>query len=240
MSLIKLFGVLGGSGGGGLFPLVSPSNTAIYQTRITSGFAWAAIEYRNDGIEYRNPNASTVTQTTSRGNWLDSGTVAEVWIEDASTVGGAWNISAGTGRLQLNTTRIWKMRAGTGGFATRTALFNFYNAASGGDLIGTATFEMTAESVNKLVRWMVDAQSLDAIGLRCVSVASAIIPDIFDTDGSQSGIARKFGLTRASLQKRMSQLRDIAPGFQARSQRSEAVRKASRLRALRQHVKYCQ
>lgn len=131
----------------GLYPVISPSSTAIFKLRASSGFAWAAVEFRSTGVEYENVNATNTTQTLSRGTWLDTGLNSEVWIQDASSVGDAWNVTPGTTRLVLSTTRIWKMRASTGGLVTRTALFNFYNAASGGDLIGSVTYEITAESI---------------------------------------------------------------------------------------------
>lgn len=94
----------------------------------------------------------------------------------------------------------------------------------------------TSETLGRLVRWMATGTTLESIGLRAVALGSVIAPEAFeDCNGSQQSIARKFGLTRAAVQQRVSELRDIAPSFQSRNMRGQDVREASRQRALQQH-----
>lgn len=97
-------------------------------------------------------------------------------------------------------------------------------------------FRQTAETLERITRWLAEGNCLEAIGLRAVAMITLLQPHAFDAcAGSQTSIARHFGLTRAALQQRCSELRDIAPTFQGRNQRSPAVRDASRQRAIEQH-----
>jgi hypothetical protein len=130
-------------GAGGLS--VSPSTSNITKLEV-GGQAYAVIQFNTSGVEYQNTDPAGTTADQSRGNWLDSGSSSDVWVEDASSGVDAWHTSAGAGRLNLGTTRTWIMSESVGiGTDVRNAVFNFYDAAAGGNLIGTASYTITAE-----------------------------------------------------------------------------------------------
>lgn len=124
---------------------VSPSTSNIIKS-VVGATCYAVIEFSSTGIEYANTPGSNTAGNQSRGNWLDSGAASDVWVEDVSTVGDAWSVSAGAGRLNLGTSRKWYLEQNSGiGEQTRTADFDFWDASSGGNLIASVSYTMTAE-----------------------------------------------------------------------------------------------
>jgi len=123
-------------------PAVSPVNPGKSNSR-GLGTCYSGVTWNADGIEYINLAANPVA-TNSQGAWLDSGTVAEVWVEVTETVG-AFDIGP-LGRLQLNTSRVFYKVQSSVGSSSVTCYFSFYDAASGGNLLATsATNTYTAE-----------------------------------------------------------------------------------------------
>ncbi|MHC4157202.1 MAG: hypothetical protein ACYST6_20130 [Planctomycetota bacterium] len=124
---------------------VSPSSTDITkQTYWETCYAY--IEYRSTGVEYENSADNSATTDGSRGNWLDAGASSEVWVQRVIN-SGSLGVDAGSGRLQLSTSRTFGVSA-YGTTATCDLTFNFYDAASGGNLIGSAGVVLTATGTN--------------------------------------------------------------------------------------------
>ena len=124
---------------------VSPNSGAIYQFGVT-GTVYAGVQFNTSGFEFRNAGASSQAFTTSRGKWLDGGASSAVWIE--RTINGVGSLNwtdAGTGRLQLSTTREFGVLQTTDGQNVVNVTFDFYDAASGGSLLGSVTYDITAD-----------------------------------------------------------------------------------------------
>lgn len=126
---------------------VSPSSANISGAS-TGVTAYAGISYNSSGEEFKTDTSGNSGYTVSRGNWLDVGTAAEVWVQMTRTGGtlGSWNSEdAGSTRLQLNTTRSWRiLRTSPDGSDSIIADFDFYDAASGGNLLASVNFQCTA------------------------------------------------------------------------------------------------
>ena len=136
-----LIGCFGSSG-----PVVSPSGSGV--TRLSSNNpTYAGVQYNTSGIEYANATAGTASYTVSRGNWLDSGTTSEVWLERTLNSGTLSGSDPGAGRHAMTSTRTLAVQDTTllGGAVTCNVTVNFYDAASGGNLLGSATYTLSAE-----------------------------------------------------------------------------------------------
>ena len=122
-------------------PTVSPNTANSWWNLNGPGFCYSMLQFRNDGIEYKNASANVSTTTnSSRGAWLDSGLASEVWVERILTVGHTLNqADPGAGRLNLAISRTYGVsHGGPSGFKLCGLTFNFYDAASGGSLIGSS------------------------------------------------------------------------------------------------------
>ena len=126
---------------------VSP-NTANIDLFNEAATAYAGVEFNTSGVEYRNANGGSTSFTYSRGNWLDVGSSSNVWVErtiNSSTGGGGLNWQdAGSGRLQLSTTRQFGVTRIAIGTYTANVTFDFYDAASGGNLLDSVTIDISA------------------------------------------------------------------------------------------------
>jgi hypothetical protein len=125
-------------------PTVSPStSTPVYNYR-SSGTCHSGVSFNSNGTEYKQSNLGSWTGT-SRGVWLDSGLNSEVWVQ-RTIVSGSLTVDAGSGRLQLSTTRNFGVQQPTSGTNSCTVRFKFYDAASGGSEIGdTGNIVISAE-----------------------------------------------------------------------------------------------
>ena len=136
-------------------PTISPVGDG-QQTSVNglSGNCYAGIQFNSNGIEYERDPA-TGTFNINKGNWLDSGSASDVWVEFVRTAGAAWNdpgppatLTYGV-RYNLGTTREWKMYRVSFGESTITGYFRFWDAASGGNQItpSSATSEWSCTRV---------------------------------------------------------------------------------------------
>lgn len=96
-------------------------------------------QFNSNGIEYeRSP--STGSYNSSQGNWLDSGSASDVWVEFIRTggVAAAWDGISNSTRYNLGTTRSFGITDG-GGSNSIIGYFRFWDAASGGtNLVDTS------------------------------------------------------------------------------------------------------
>jgi len=125
------------SASGGL--VVSPSSSAVNNTRAGAD-CFAGVRFHSDGSELGSTNAGV--WSVSRGNWLDVGTSAEVWVERTINSGTLDWTDSGAGRLQLNTIRSFGNTRTTNGTDTTNVKFDFYDAAAGGNLLATVTYDL--------------------------------------------------------------------------------------------------
>lgn len=128
------------SGGG---PVVT-ANTGSVSNNDMSGPTFANLQYNSSGEEFENSSPTSNNVTLSRGNWLDEGLSSEVWIERTINSGSLNNGDAGSGRLQLSTSRLFGNTRVADGQQTANITFDFYDAASGGSLLDTVTFSIQA------------------------------------------------------------------------------------------------
>lgn len=114
-------------------PTVS-MNTAdvIYSTAL--GACYANLQYNSSGEEFKNSAGAFDNFSTSRGDWLDSGAAADVWLERTITTGTLFT-DPGTGRLQLSTTRSFRVRDNNPSAASVSCdlEMDMWDAASGGN-----------------------------------------------------------------------------------------------------------
>ncbi len=94
----------------------------------------------------------------------------------------------------------------------------------------------TGECLGKIVSWLAQSDSLSSLGTRSLALIATTQPSALnDCNGSQTGIASRFGITKQAVSKYVSELRDLAPGFQSRNMHPQSVRAMSRERATEQH-----
>lgn len=123
---------------------ISPSSSNVSKSDSVSR-VWAVLEYKTNGIEYENSSPGNQTTNQSRGNWLDTGDVADVWVERTIDVG-SLDVDAGAGRLQLNSNRKFGLFADQIDVQSATVTFRFYDAAVDGTLLDTVSIEFTANA----------------------------------------------------------------------------------------------
>jgi hypothetical protein len=127
---------------------VSPNGSAVSKD-VPFPTCWAGVQFNSNGVEYENASGSSISFTTSRGNWLDSGSSGDVWIQrtiNSSSDGLNWKDS-GAGRLNLGTTREFGVLEPTfSDNATANVTFDFWDAASGGSKIGSVTYNISASA----------------------------------------------------------------------------------------------
>ena len=127
-------------------PAVSASTIPIYYNRNGAGTCYAIVRFNSNGIEYKNIGADNPTMNSSRGIWLDSGLNSEVWVQRTINSGSFNYTDAGSGRLQLSTSRDFGVsKGGPGGIQSCNVTFKFWDAASGGNELDSVTYSIEAE-----------------------------------------------------------------------------------------------
>lgn len=126
-------------------PRISPETGGVSKTRFNND-CYAGVRFNASGNE--DTLGPTNGWVNDRGTWLDSGDVAEVWVQRVVNSGSLNNDDPGTGRLQLNTTREFSVVRTFVGTQSANVTFNFYDAASGGNLLDSVTYNIIAEFTN--------------------------------------------------------------------------------------------
>ncbi len=124
---------------------VSPSSSNFDHIVLDPLDCYAGIQFNSSGEEFKNVSGSNQNFTTSRGNWLDSGSSSDVWIERTVNVGSLDWLDAGSGRLNLGTTREFGIERTSLGTDFLEIDFDFWDAASGGNLLGSSSVDISAE-----------------------------------------------------------------------------------------------
>lgn len=124
--------------------IISPSSVQISNVRLNNP-CWAGVRFSLAGTEVENTPSNSFS--VSRGNWLDKGSAAEVWIGRTINSGPGFNIDdPGAGRHQLSTTRTFNQQQSPVGVRTTNVTFDFWDAASGGNLLASVTYDVIAEN----------------------------------------------------------------------------------------------
>lgn len=99
-------------------------------------------------------------------------------------------------------------------------------------------FADAGEALEKLFQWICNTPDISAIGNRAIALICATRPDLIQAKRpTLAELARSVGITRACLQKHSRGIRTLTEdGFTGHGQQSQAVREASRQRALKQHA----
>lgn len=115
----------------GASPTVSMNTTDVLKSSAI-GTTYANLQYNTTGEEFQNSGRND-NFSTSRGDWLDSGSSSDVWVERTINSGSLLT-DPGSGRLQLSTTRSFKVRDtdGGSGFNECDMDMDMWDAASGG------------------------------------------------------------------------------------------------------------
>jgi hypothetical protein len=128
---------------------VSPNSSSPIEQECSNNPSFATIQYRSDGEERTNFNGCTQHghPSATRGNWLEVGDSADVWVERIMVVGTFNWSDPGAGRHNLSTTRTFTISAfGFGSTNNATATFKFWDAASGGNLLAEVTIALMCAS----------------------------------------------------------------------------------------------
>lgn len=118
---------------------------------VISGTCFGGPIFLNTGAEQEYTSTGGVT---SKGDWLDSGDPAGVWVMWTRTGGtlSDWNSLGGGNenvRLNLGTTRNFRIQRAAQGISSLQGYFRFYDAATGGNLLYTTnTVSWTVEQGN--------------------------------------------------------------------------------------------
>jgi len=105
---------------------------------------WAGVRFNADGGEDEKGNTDA-WDDNGRGNWLDLGDAENAWIERTINSGGLNDEDAGSGRLQMNTSRAFSVTRDTEGIEVCNITFTAWDAASGGNQLDTQTLDIKAE-----------------------------------------------------------------------------------------------
>lgn len=132
--LLALYGVFAAAASG---PSLSP--IANGDANVRAGTCYVGIQFNSSGVEYER-SATTGSYNVSQGNWLDSGTASDYWVEFIRTGGSAASFSgmANSTRYNLGTTRSFGFDD-NGGFNNIIGYFRFWDAASGGTNVATTS-----------------------------------------------------------------------------------------------------
>ena len=129
--------------------VITPGTDDVTQQPALDTIAYAGVGFNSDGSEVSTGTAFNLF-SVSRGDWLERGDEADVWIE-RTVVGDALNWQdPGAGRFQLNTTRTYGVFAtvpitpGTINTVTSDVTFDFWSASTGGALLESVTITLTA------------------------------------------------------------------------------------------------
>lgn len=118
-------------------PTVSALANGDYNSA-NSGTIYAGVQFNTDGDEYEANNAGSYV--TNVGQWLDSGTSSQVWVEYFNNTGTFTGKTAGT-RYQISTSQGFLTPGATQfiQFRSVTCQFRFWDAASGGNTLQTTS-----------------------------------------------------------------------------------------------------
>jgi hypothetical protein len=103
----------------------------------------AGVKYYAIGVEGAGGPAAVFD--TARGDWLDTGSGSQVWIERTINSGVLDWFDPGSGRLRLDVDRSYGILRPSVGIDTANVTFDAYDAASGGNLLDSVTLTFTAE-----------------------------------------------------------------------------------------------
>lgn len=106
---------------------------------------WSGVRYDTDGDEWGATNNGN--WTTNRGQWLDSGDSALVWVERTINSGGPldwWD--PGTGRHQCNVDRLFGNTTNSPAVQTTNVTITMWDAASGGSKLDEVTYNIESDS----------------------------------------------------------------------------------------------
>lgn len=141
MSLQQMMMALAGAATVSVSPVANGQSNSLLSTP-----CYAGVQFNSNGIEYE-ASAASGTWIFSQGNWLDTGTAGQVWIERVVTSGSWNNLDPGTGRHQLSTSRSFRVYRVATGSQSVTGYFRFWDAASGGNnLYTTSSATYSAEN----------------------------------------------------------------------------------------------
>jgi hypothetical protein len=124
-------------------PTVSANSGIAYKFR-AAGTCYSGVRFNTDGDE-DDKCPTNVWNDGARGQWLDSGSNSDVWVERTINSGSLNDSDAGAGRLNLGTARAFSVSRASTGTHTANVTFDFYDAASGGSLLDTVTIDISAE-----------------------------------------------------------------------------------------------
>ena len=106
---------------------------------------FAGVQYNLDGSEVSCTAAGSYT--TARGDWIDEGAPAGVWVQRFINSGSLNDTDPGSGRLQLTSNRRFAVTDSNEGFPVLVSCdvtFKFYDAASDGNLLDSVTLLLRA------------------------------------------------------------------------------------------------
>jgi hypothetical protein len=111
---------------------------------------YAQVRYGSSGEEFQNSSGSLDNFSTSRGDWLDSGSASNCWFERIENSGNLNYRDPGTGRFQMTANREIGVRDQTAlaGYQTCNVTVKMWDAASGGSELDSVTFTLEAEYTN--------------------------------------------------------------------------------------------
>jgi len=132
------------AGGGG--PVVSMSSFSVYAYS-TVAETYAQVRYSTTGEEFENSSDTLDNFSSSRGDWLTSGTASDCYIERTVNSGSLNYRDFGATRLQMTANRELGVRDLTAiaGYQTANVTVRMYDAASGGTQLDSVTYVVEAE-----------------------------------------------------------------------------------------------
>lgn len=133
-------------------PVVAQVDSAVFVdiTRVRAGDdCYAGFTINSDGTLDGISSLGTKIYNVDLGTWLAFGSSSDVWVERTITGGSPGTLNdddAGTGRLQLSTSRAFSI-VETTQTETHTVIitFDFYDASTGGNLITSKSVTFSAE-----------------------------------------------------------------------------------------------
>ena len=134
-----------GGGGGGITVSLSSANVSRNGDVVT---VYANLQYNSSGEEFENTGQGD-NFSTSRGNWLDSGSSSDAWLERTINSGSLFSDPGGS-RLILSTTRSFKVRdtnPAAGGQSCDLDI-DIFDQAVGGSPVDNANVVLTATLFN--------------------------------------------------------------------------------------------
>lgn len=104
---------------------------------------YAGVQYYTNGTEFATSPSGSWNR--ARGDWLDSGSNNDVWIERTINSGSLNSSDPGAGRFQMNVNRTYRVVRTVVGTHACNLTIDMYDAASGGNLLDSVTYTLEAE-----------------------------------------------------------------------------------------------